>query len=124
MRLASVRDLKAELLEEMREPLYVKVAKRHLVEMGAEDTNDLFPRASLALGVAPGAGSGPSRFSLAIRLFDQGAKTRRMALRALVLSGGEANLSYVGRLRAPHYIAAGAYRRRQRPLFPGYSVAQ
>jgi hypothetical protein len=37
MRLASVLELKAELLHEMQEPTQIKIARRQLVEIGGEE---------------------------------------------------------------------------------------
>lgn len=122
MRLGSVLALKASLLADL-EPMHVKIAKRHLVEVGYERGEEAFPSPSVAFGIASGTGSGPSRYALAIRLFDRRPETRQAAFLAMVRARGESQPQYVGPLRAPRHAPRARYRSRARPIVPGQSVA-
>jgi hypothetical protein len=62
-------------------------------------------------------------FRLAIRLFDKSETSVQFAKRAAAASRGEFNAAFLDPLWAPrHPPAAALFRRRIRPLTPGYSI--
>ncbi len=104
----------------MQEPPRVKVARRHLVEIGGESlAGEVFPHASVALGVS----TTTTGYCLAVRIFDRNPATRRMALWAMNRARGEVDARFVGRVRATVQVPRGLYQNRARPLLPGFSIA-
>lgn len=117
MRLSSIRELKTQLLTEGTR---VKVAERHLRKMGYTRENPV-RRPAVALGIAPSRTAGD--FRLAIRMMDKSPETIHMANRAVWASRNEADIEYVGIIRAPRPVSVrGGFRKRVRPIVPGYSV--
>jgi hypothetical protein len=120
VKLASVRELKERLWEDVLPD--VILAEAFSVQVGAEDE---IGRPPPAPRVAFGAGLGPrpSEFRLAIRLFDKSEPSIQFAKRAAAASCGEFNAAFLDPLWAPrHPPKAAHFRRRIRPLTPGYSI--
>jgi hypothetical protein len=122
VRLNSVRELKTILLEDVLPEM--ALAEAFSVKVGSFGVLEENPFPSPPL-VALGAALGRNQvdFKLAIRLQDKSAASIQFAKRAAAAARGEADLGYIGPVYAPSNAPrAGAFRRRVRPLRPGYSI--
>ncbi len=139
MRLSSARELKLELASEVSgigmgrhkdlrrilsfsatAAIEASTAYRHsglALEALISATTRTVPQ-GVAVGIVPVEGNSPERFRLAIRLQSNDPAASAWAHYAAGRAKGEADLRYVGKVRA----FAANYRAKRRPLSPGWSV--
>lgn len=132
MRLNSVRDLKLELASEvsrigkgqrpeLRRILSFSAAIKAFplgVEATLTATTHSVPE-GVAFGIVPADGRSQDRFQLAVRVQSVDEAAKAYAHYAAGRASGEAQLRYVGPVKA---LAASPYRKAHRPLAPGWSV--
>lgn len=76
---------------------------------------------AIAIGIAPGQGSGHGRYRRAVRVQDRKIRLDRLNTYFAAVTAGEVEVVSIGKLKS-HMAGGRWYRRMQRPLRPGCSI--
>ncbi|MBZ4421522.1 S1 family peptidase [Myxococcus sp. RHSTA-1-4] len=118
MRLESARSLKEELWFNLHR---TAMGRSEVLAQALSADGSAMPPPGVALGIVPGRKR--DDFRLAIRLQILSHEARSYAAYVTGKAADEADVSFIGRVQAPPARAASSrYRKRIRPLAPGFSL--